>query len=97
MNGTKKNPDCHLIIPGTYVMCGEEENFCSQQCLDEHDLHWLNLEIERLKNEGCDQLEIERYETLAAKIINQKAAPTITKIAEEIDMAVKAARAALKR
>lgn len=25
--------ECKLVIPGTVIMCGEDGNYCSQECL----------------------------------------------------------------
>lgn len=25
---------CHLVIPGTVIMCGEDVNYCSQECME---------------------------------------------------------------
>lgn len=26
------HPDCKVVIPGTFILCGEGGNFCSQEC-----------------------------------------------------------------
>lgn len=30
-----KNPDCTLVIPDTFIACGEGGNYCSDECLCE--------------------------------------------------------------
>lgn len=42
---------CHGVIPGTFIACGEGENYCSDECLLRALLHEARVYVDSAVND----------------------------------------------